>query len=107
MASYFDYDGYDQRNWGGYDEDPISAETMRLANGIYDLLNRQRPDDAPGGDGSIAFEWRNGDDMLCLDIHGDAFRVYGTIGGKFYRSAVKQDPDATFEAAPVTNGERK
>jgi hypothetical protein len=81
----FDYSGYDQRNWGGYDEEPISSETVGLAKALHKML-RDTPCDAPGGDGSIGFEWRNGDDILCLDVMGSSFRVYGRIGGKHLHS---------------------
>jgi len=87
----FDYSGYDQPNWGGYDEEPIKPETVSLAETLFYML-RDEPDDAPGGDGSICFEWRNGDDILCLDVEGAGFRVYGRIKGKSYHSG------------PVTNG---
>jgi hypothetical protein len=98
MSGWFDYRGYDQANWGGYGEDPIPSETVALAEKLFHLLNSDRPDDAPGGDGSICFEWRYGkDDILCLDVEGDGFRVYGRIGGKHYRCVVKPDPDAAFE----------
>ena len=101
MSGWFDYRGYDRPNWGGYDEKPIPPETVALAEALYKLLNKDRPDDAPGGDGSIGFEWRFGtDDILCLDVEGDGFRVYGRIGGKHYRSvAVLSPPLAHGEAS--------
>ena len=94
MADGFDYSGYNFPNWGGYDESPIPAETVSLAEALFYMLQNE-PDDAPGGDGSIGFEWRNGQDILCLDVEGDSFRVYGRIKGKHYRSG-----------PAVTNGER-
>lgn len=82
-----DYEGYNISDWGGYDEEPITPETVDLAQSVAALVE-QKPDDAPGGDGSIGFEWRNGDDILCLDVDSDGgIRMYGTIKGKFYRSA--------------------
>lgn len=107
MSGWFDYRGYDQPNWGGYGEDPIPPETVALAEKLFHLLNSDRPDDAPGGDGSICFEWRYGkDDILCLDVEADGFRVYGRIGGKHYRSVVKPDPDAAFDKGPeLPNGD--
>jgi hypothetical protein len=85
-----DYEGYDQPNWGGYDELPISAETIALAERIAALLKEQ-PCDAPGGDGSIAFQWNCGDDILCLDICDGTIRMYGNVGGTFHRTAPKPD----------------
>lgn len=107
MSGWFDYSDYTLPNWGGYGEEPIGPETAALAKSLFELLNKDRPDDAPGGDGSICFEWRSGDDILCLDVEGDGFRVYGRVGGKHYRSVVAPDPDAAFDkSAAVTNGDR-
>jgi hypothetical protein len=104
MSSYFEYEKYSFADWDGYGAEPIAPETVKLGRAIYDLLNGQRPDDAPGGDGSIGFEWRNGEDMMCLDVCGDEFRVYGKMGGKFYHSVVKlKDGDALS----ISSGNRK
>lgn len=102
MSGWFDYSGYDQPNWGGYDENPIPPEVVTLAKALYDLLNSDRPHDAPGGDGSIGFEWRHGEDMLCLDVEDGGFRMYGSIGGKHYRTVVKPEPEVS-----VSNGVRQ
>ena len=104
MSSYFEYEKYNSPDWDGYGAEPISPETVKLGRAIYDLLNGQRPDDAPGGDGSIAFEWRNGEDMMCLDVCGDEFRVYGKMGGNFYHSVVKPNDG---EALPSGQRESK
>lgn len=79
----FGYEDYNVRNWDGYDAEPIKPETLAFAQKIAAMLE-QKPDDAPGGDGSICWEWRSGEDILCLDVEGETFRVYGQIGGKHY-----------------------
>lgn len=80
--------GYEELNvsdWDGYGADPVKPETLAFAQKIAAMLDRG-PDDAPGGDGSICWEWRNGDDILCLDVQAEGdFRIYGTIDGTFYR----------------------
>jgi hypothetical protein len=77
-----DYKLYDRRNWNGFDAEPVTAETLRSARRIYDML----PDDlgephiAPGADGSIGFYWSadNGSfRSLCIDIGpGEKWRAY-------------------------------
>lgn len=80
----FGYEDYNVSNWDAYGADPITPETLAFAQKLAALLE-QKPDDAPGGDGSICWEWRSGDDILCLDVQGPGdFRVYGRIGEKHY-----------------------
>lgn len=79
-----EYEGYNVGNWDGYGAEPIKPETLAFAQKLAALLER-KPDDAPGGDGSICWEWRSGDDILCLDVQSDGdFRVYGRVDGKHY-----------------------
>jgi hypothetical protein len=85
------YEAYNVENWDGYNADPITPETLGFAQKIAALIE-QKPDDAPGGDGSVCWEWRTGEDILCLDVQKDGdFRVYGRIGGKFYH--LRTTPD--------------
>ena len=92
----FDYESYNVANWDGYGAEPIRPETLAFAQRISRLLER-KPDDAPGGDGSICWEWRDGDDILCLDVDSShEIRMYGKVGGKFIRSAPQVvDPGQT------------
>jgi hypothetical protein len=56
------FEAYDISNWDGYDADPIAPETVSAARAFWLLLTMelQPADIAPGGDGTIGFEWRTG-----------------------------------------------
>lgn len=90
------YEDYNIHNWDAYGADPITPEVLTLAKAIAALF-AQECDAAPGGDGSICLEWRNGDDLLCFDIGpGKTFHAYGNIGGEFIsRHAVQQKGQET------------
>ncbi len=83
--SILDYRGYEQPNWDGMGAEPISIETQILAEVLVNLLYK-RPDDAPGGDGSIGFEWRNDGNILCLDVLNGKISFYGKINGKMFHA---------------------
>ena len=59
---FTEYESYSAPNWDGYGADPISLDTVRAARAFYHLLSpsNERPDIAPGADGTIGFEWRYG-----------------------------------------------
>lgn len=79
------YEGYHVRNWDGNDAEPITPETLELAQTVFDMID-ERGDAAPGADGTICMEWRRGDDILCLDIGpGKKLRMYGRIAGEHLR----------------------
>jgi hypothetical protein len=56
---FSEYETYSMPNWDGYDAEPILPETVRAARSLNRLLPREapEPDIAPGGDGTIGFEW--------------------------------------------------
>jgi len=76
------YDRFKERNWDGYDAEPITAETLRYARRLLGAMPDTfgPPDIAPSGDGSIGLEWVPGDgplDRLFLDIGpGEEWRAY-------------------------------
>lgn len=79
------YEKYNVRNWDGYDAEPITPETLELAQRVFDMMD-ERGDAAPGGDGSICMEWRDGDDIICLDVGpGRKLHIYGRIAGTHLR----------------------
>jgi hypothetical protein len=59
---FTEFEAYNHTNWDGYGADPISSETCKAARAFRRLLPRQisLPDIAPGADGTIGFEWREG-----------------------------------------------
>lgn len=80
------YEDYNIVNWDGYGAEPITSETLVLAQRVFDMID-ERGDSAPGGDGSICLEWRMGDDILCLDIGpGKRVSFYGKIDGQHINS---------------------
>lgn len=78
-----DYEDYDFEDWDGYGGKPITAETLALARAINDLL-KQPPHIAPGGDGTIGFEWCDfeKDHKVFLDVSSDGISFYARIGEK-------------------------
>lgn len=75
------FDGYEQynfRGWDGYDGLPITPETLRLAKAIDSLLS-EPPHIAPGGDGTIGFEWLGHNSELFLDISDAGISIYARI----------------------------
>ncbi len=76
------YDEYNQRNWDGYDAEPITPETLRYARRLLKLMPDTfgPPDIAPSADGSIGLEWVPDDGplhKLFLDIGpGEVWRGY-------------------------------
>lgn len=67
------YERYSERDWDGYDADPISPETLNAARTFLRLLplTLGDPDIAPGSDGTIGLEWQFSDrplKKLFIDI---------------------------------------
>jgi hypothetical protein len=60
--SFTEFEDYSTPNWDGAGAQPISKETIEAARRINAFLPREwRPADiAPGADGTIGFEWREG-----------------------------------------------
>jgi hypothetical protein len=56
---FTEYEAYSVDDWDGYGAQPILSTTVALARSFFDRLPRGHldPDVAPGGDGSIGFEW--------------------------------------------------
>ena len=71
---FSEYELYDVRDWDGYDAAPITSETVQTARSFKLLLPREapEPDIAPGGDGTIGFEWRFGSpehrSLILVDV---------------------------------------
>lgn len=57
---FTEFESYDIPDWDGYGAQPIQTETVEAARAIWRLLpmGAPRADIAPGGDGTIGFEWR-------------------------------------------------
>lgn len=72
---FTDYESYDVSGWDGYDADPITADTLRVARHFAQSLPRHVPssDIAPGADGTIGFEWRIG-------RHSDVVAIFVEVG---------------------------
>lgn len=75
------------KNWDSDGAEPISRETLEAAFALEELL-KQKPWPAPGSDGSIAFEWHNGDDTLIITVKPylsmQAFDFYVRVLGRDY-----------------------
>jgi hypothetical protein len=98
------YEQFNQRNWDGYDAEPITAETQRYARRLLRVMPDSfgRPDIAPSGDGFIGLEWVPDDgplDRLFLDIGpGEEWSAYwklrsgafGRLHGAGFDSQTKQ-----------------
>jgi hypothetical protein len=59
---FSEYELYDTEDWDGYGAEPITKATVDAARAFKRLLpmDIDPPDIAPGGDGTIGFEWRRG-----------------------------------------------
>jgi hypothetical protein len=59
---FTEFEVYDVQNWDGEDAEPIIHETVEAARQFNQFLPRELspPDIAPGADGTIGFEWREG-----------------------------------------------
>ena len=59
---FSEYESYNVPNWDGGGAEPITAETLQAARNFHRTLPRglPSPDIAPGADGTIGFEWREG-----------------------------------------------
>lgn len=59
---FSEYEAYDVEDWDGYGAAPISIVTVNAARSFKRMLPRDTPlpDIAPGGDGTVGFEWRFG-----------------------------------------------
>jgi hypothetical protein len=68
------YELYKVPDWDGYGAEPITSETVQAARSFKLLLpmDAPQPDIAPGGDGTIGFEWRSGSpgmrSLILVDI---------------------------------------
>lgn len=67
------YEAYDCENWDGYGAKPITPETLALARRLLELMPDTAgwPHIAPGGDGSIGFEWSLDRRVVCFDVNPD------------------------------------
>jgi hypothetical protein len=74
------YEDYNSANWDGYGAQPVKPETLNVARIIAAML-REPPDIAPGGDGSIGFEWVSGSNKIFMDLRETHFTIYGRING--------------------------
>jgi hypothetical protein len=64
------YEDYDFPDWDGSNAAPITLETVNAARRLRNLLPRSvpSPDIAPGGDGTIGFEWRSGQEITFIEV---------------------------------------
>lgn len=59
---FAEFEAYSMPNWDGDEAEAITPAAIRAARDFYYLLPRElgTPDIAPGSDGTIGFEWREG-----------------------------------------------
>jgi hypothetical protein len=67
--------------------EPISQGTLEIAReliaGLIPSQSKKLPDAAPSADGSIGFEWWNGNSHLFIDVGpGKAVFAYLNLGGE-------------------------
>lgn len=75
MDPFKDYkELYSERNWDGFDADPITPETINAATELFNALpfGWTTPEVAPGVDGVIGFEWL-GSDSVFLNADSKVF----------------------------------
>jgi hypothetical protein len=69
---FTEYEAYHVPSWDGYGAEPILPETVRAARSLSRLLPPEapEPDIAPGGDGTIGFEWYSsiGREWILVDV---------------------------------------
>ena len=101
---FSEYEAYNCADWDGYGAQPISPEIVRAARAFNFLLpiSGQRPDIAPGADGTIGFEWRSGSaenrEFILIDV-GPANRV---VAKRVFADGTLK----TFAPTTVTTGAR-
>lgn len=79
-----EYEGYNCHDWDGYGAEPVTPETLAVARTIAAMMQHP-PDPAPGGDGTVCFEWRdNKENIICLDVLAGQIAFYGRLDGKFF-----------------------
>lgn len=83
MADMFsEYEEYTEPNWDGYGAAPISLLTVQAAREYAATLSPEElvtVDIAPGGDGSIGFEWRTDSSIRMVDVGPDGRIVSKTV----------------------------
>jgi hypothetical protein len=102
-----EYEQLKEKNWDGYDGDPITKETLDYARKILRAMPKTLglPEISPGADGSVALEWHPVIGLvrkLFLDIGpGEHWRAYWKQrDGKFdrmTRSGFDKDTKRTLE----------
>jgi hypothetical protein len=67
-----EFRSYDGADWDGYGAEPITSETVKNADLINEMLTAAGagPWPAPGGDGSIGFEFTFQGQSFFLDVIG-------------------------------------
>lgn len=75
------------KNWDSYGADPIHPETLQVAFALEEIL-KNKPWPSPGSDGSISFEWHNGNHTLIISVGpstaGQTLSLYAHILGRDY-----------------------
>ncbi len=79
------YEAYNIRNWDGYDADPIVPKTLEIARALAGLFDKP-PEAAPGGDGTIGFEWVDFEKghKVFLDVAEGFIHIYVRIGNQTF-----------------------
>jgi hypothetical protein len=97
VDQFTEYESY-RENWDGYGADPIAMETVDAARQFWRLLPREirAPDVAPGADGTIGFEWREGG-------RGNRKIVVVEIGPGASVTARVAHPNGNIEILPQAN----
>lgn len=87
------YEDFAKPNWDGDDAEPITKETLERAREfLTDVIasTRRIPEISPSPEGSISFDWWNGDARLFIDIEATySVRLFYSPG----------DPDVYKEEA--------
>ena len=93
-----DYEAYNCHDWDGYGAEPVTPETLAVSRRVAAMMQNP-PDPAPGGDGTICFEWRDdAGNIICLDVSAGGIAFYGRLDEKFFSARSK----LPRQSAPAT-----
>jgi hypothetical protein len=87
--------------WDGYDAEPVSVESVAVAQELIDALPEhiEVPNVVPEPSGEIALEWRSGDQKYFSVTVSGTVLVYAGIFGGFCK---KYGEERFFGALPTT-----
>lgn len=98
-----DYGEYAEPNWDGYGADPITPDTLVIGRALAALFEKP-PHAAPGGDGTVGFEWVDLErgHKVFFDAHHDYIGVYVRVGDvAFTTRSQKKYKGVEIESVPA------